>query len=231
MVAPSLLDGMLKSTDPCHFTLALYCSICKLTRDSLYCNFEYPQLLRQCREYSSPSISADMEEQGCSDLDGSTNDPSNSPCLESPGAASPSNKRISRPVVSRLQSTASVESSIHSQPALDKFAALRDSIYFSRKNPGFILSADETFVYPAGAAANGGIVEPIEIEDIEEYFLTGWTLFTPDFSRRLKFEEYPVIRLSRETPRKELVARCGWLQDHGRRVVYEVSQYVAAEPF
>lgn len=133
-------------------------------------------------------------------------------------ATPPSSPRLpTRPLVARSNSCASSLGS-HAQCVLeDRFAELRDAIYYSSPVPGFILSADEKFAYPNYRVGRPP-EEPVEIDDVEAYF-TAWDLWDEHFTRTLQFEEYPVVQLSR-TRQNFNSKRVGMVVD-GRRMVLE----------
>lgn len=78
-----------------------------------------------------------------------------------------------------------------------KFAQLRDGIYFAnmKERPGFLLSADESFCYPSYRAGEENIT-PVEIDDLEMFF-EGWSIWDPDFKRKLSIYDYPAPWLNR----------------------------------
>lgn len=105
-------------------------------------------------------------------------------------------RSMNRPPLPRQSSHSSSRNSSNPQHVQDKFAELRDAAFYSSDLPGFLLSADEKLCYPhvyVGRAPE----EPVELENLEEYFIPTWNCWTEDFSRPLILEEYPAIWLSR----------------------------------
>lgn len=123
-----------------------------------------------------------------------------------------------RPSVVRSSSYTSTRASSSQAQLFDKFAELRDAIYFSAPAAGFILSADEKFAYPNYRAGQPP-AEPVEIDDVEEFFKT-WDCWDGTFSRRLDVTEYPSIRLSRS--RKPFRGmRVGTQTETGEKTLFE----------
>lgn len=90
--------------------------------------------------------------------------------------------------------------------------------FYSSAQPGFLLSADEKLCYPhvfVGKAPE----EPVELEDVESFFVDTWGCYDETFTRKLKAEEYPAVHLSR-TRQPFTCRRLGLVKDN-RRVVME----------
>jgi PAS domain S-box-containing protein len=123
---------------------------------------------------------------------------------------------ISRPALIRQSSVTSSRNS--SNAVQDKFAELRDAAFYNTDVPGFLLSADEKLCYPY--VYSGKVPEdPVEVEEVDAYFLENWDLWDEDHTRKLTIEEYPAIILSRERKPFQHM-RIGILRD-GQRGVYE----------
>lgn len=90
--------------------------------------------------------------------------------------------------------------------------------FYSSAQPGFLLSADEKLCYPhvfVGKVPE----EPVELEDVESFFLETWGCYDETFTRKLTPAEYPAIHLSR-TQEGFTNRRLGVMQGD-RRVVLE----------
>lgn len=72
-------------------------------------------------------------------------------CNNTPNSTPPlaSSRHAPRPDLMRLGSYTSSRASQSLSQLHDRFAELRDAIYFSANEAGFILSADEKFAYPS----------------------------------------------------------------------------------
>lgn len=157
--------------------------------------------------------------------------------VTSPTSSSASNRKSSsppehilRPPFSRNNSSRfsnfSNDSSNASRKA-DRFAQLRDAIFYNTVLPGFILSADEKLCYPA--YRNEDLPEePVEIEDIGHYFKDGWDTWDEHFTRQLDLLEYPVVWLSRNRQNYDC-RRVGLLQN-GIRYVFEAKGECIRDP-
>jgi len=108
-------------------------------------------------------------------------------------------------------------SSCSSSARFDILIGSSAAAFYSSALPGFLLSADETFCYPH-AYAGQVPKEPVELEDVESFFLDTWGCYDETFTRKLTAPEYPAINLSR-TQQGFTSKRIGVIRDDQRIVL------------
>ena len=123
-----------------------------------------------------------------------------------------------KPALARSSSYTSTRASASHAQLYDKFAELRDGIYYSATAASFVLSADEKFAF-TNVQLGQPPQEPVEIDDVEEFFKV-WDCWDETFSRRLDFTEYPAIRLSRSRQSFRGM-RLGVLAENGRKTLFD----------
>lgn len=109
-----------------------------------------------------------------------------------------------------------------------RFAQLRDAIYFAnmRERPGFLLSADESFCYPSYRVGEANVT-PVEIDDMEMFF-DGWSMWDPDFKRKLSIWDYPAPWLNRNR-----VPFRNWrygIKEEGKDIILECTGQCVYDP-
>lgn len=99
----------------------------------------------------------------------------------------------------------------------ERLSALCEAVYYvDDERSGFLLAADNTFCFPNYRGMQK--VVPVEIDNIELFFLSNFNLWDEHFLVRTGIADYPAVYLNRER-RKWRGKRYGLIQDGQKTVI------------